>query len=160
MRPVTLMQGLSDLTVCEGDIAQLEVRFSQENVEGTWSKNGHPISATDRIHIVIDKLVHKLLVENATKDDAGSYSFDVPAHGISTTGKLTVQSKLLPIGPLVIFCQIEFHIPHWVLRNFLKCFCSLLPFLTPLFCLWKNARKKGSERLVLLLLPLLFKIKN
>lgn len=98
------MQGLSDLTVCEGDIAQMEVRFSQENVEGTWSKNGHAISATDRIHIVIDKLVHKLLVENATKDDAGTYSFDVPAQFISTTGKLTVQSKALPVHLAVIFC--------------------------------------------------------
>ncbi|MCI4378776.1 hypothetical protein PGIGA_G00219550 [Pangasianodon gigas] len=92
LRPVTLMQGLSDLTVCESDIAQLEVRFSQENVEGTWLKNGQPISPTDRIHIVIDKLVHKLLIENVTKDDAGTYSFNVPAHLISTTGKLTVQT--------------------------------------------------------------------
>lgn len=97
VRPITLMQGLSDLTVCEGDIAQLEVRFSQENVEGTWMKNDQPISATDRIHIVIDKLVHKLLIENATKDDAGTYSFNVPAHFISTTGKLTVQSEVLPV---------------------------------------------------------------
>lgn len=97
MRSVTLMQGLSDLTVCEGDIAQLEVRFSQENVEGTWAKNGQPISATDRIHIVIDKLVHKLLLENVTKDDSGTYSFNVPSHLISTTGKLTVQSKVLPV---------------------------------------------------------------
>ncbi|KAF7709182.1 hypothetical protein HF521_016032 [Silurus meridionalis] len=92
LRPVTMMQGLSDITVCEGDIAQLEVRFSQENVEGTWSKNGQPISATDRIHIVIDKLVHKLLIENATKEDAGMYAFNVPAHFISTSGKLTVQT--------------------------------------------------------------------
>lgn len=89
------MQGLSDLTVCEGDIAQLEVRFSQENVEGYWEKDGQKISATDRIHIVIDKQIHKLLVENATKDDAGAYSFHVPAHLISTTGKLTVQSKVM-----------------------------------------------------------------
>ncbi|KAF5903363.1 titin-like isoform X4, partial [Clarias magur] len=92
LRPITLMQGLSDLTVCEGDIAQLEVRFSQENVEGHWEKDGHKISATDRIHIVIDKQIHKLLVENATKDDAGAYSFHVPAHLISTAGKLTVQT--------------------------------------------------------------------
>lgn len=94
MRPVTLMQGLSDLTVCEGDIAQLEVRFSQENVEGSWMKNGQPISSSDRIHIVIDKQVHKLLVENVNRDDAGIYSFVVPIQGISTTGKLTVQSML------------------------------------------------------------------
>ena len=87
------MQGLSDLTVCEGDIAQLEVRFSQENVEGTWMKNGQPVSATDKIHIVIDKLVHKLLIENVSRDDAGTYSFVVPAQDISTKGKLTVQCK-------------------------------------------------------------------
>lgn len=94
VRPVTLMQGLSDLTICEGDIAQLEVRFSQENVEGTWMKNGQAISATDRIHIVIDKLNYKLLIEDANKDDTGIYSFVVPTQDISTTGKLLVQGKL------------------------------------------------------------------
>ncbi|MCJ8732911.1 hypothetical protein PDJAM_G00216350 [Pangasius djambal] len=91
LRPVTLMQGLSDLTICEGDIAQLEVRFSQENVEGTWMKNGQAISATDRIHIVIDKLNYKLLIEDTNKDDTGMYSFVVPNQDISTTGKLIVQ---------------------------------------------------------------------
>ncbi|XP_028847169.1 titin-like [Denticeps clupeoides] len=92
LRPVTLMQGLSDLTVCESDIAQLSVRFSQENVEGTWLKNGQPISATDRIHIVIDKHTHKLLIEDTNRDDAGNYSFVVPAQEISTSGKLTIQT--------------------------------------------------------------------
>lgn len=94
VRPVTLMQGLSDVTICEGDIAQLEVRFSQENVEGTWMRSGQAITVTDRIHIVIDKLVHKLLIEDAQRGDAGLYSFVVPAQNISTTGKLTIQCKL------------------------------------------------------------------
>lgn len=93
VRPVTLMQPLSDLTVCEGDIAQLEVRFSQENVEGTWMKNGQAVSASDRVHLVVDKAVHKLLVENAGPEDAASYSFEVPGHFISTSCKLNVQSK-------------------------------------------------------------------
>lgn len=93
VRPVTLMQPLTDLTVCEGDIAQLEVRFSQENVEGTWMKSGQAISASDRVHIVIDKQVHKLLLENVSTEDAASYSFVVPAQDISTSGKLNVQSK-------------------------------------------------------------------
>lgn len=113
VRSVTLMQGLSDLTLCEGDIAQLEVRFSQENVEGTWLKNGQPISATDRIHIVVDKLVHKLLIENITKDDAGMYSFNVPAHDISTAGKLNVQSKVLIVHLSVIILSIcSFYFPY------------------------------------------------
>lgn len=93
MRPVTLMLPLSDLSVCEGDIAQLEVRFSQENVEGSWLKNGQSISASDRVHIVIDKQVHKLLLENVSTDDAACYSFVVPAQDISTSGKLSVQSE-------------------------------------------------------------------
>jgi len=84
---------LTDLTVCEGDIAQLEVRFSQENVEGTWMKNGNAISASDRVHMVIDKQIHKLLLENVTRDDAASYTFVVPAQDISTSGKLAVQSE-------------------------------------------------------------------
>lgn len=87
------MQPLTDFTVCEGDIAQLEVRFSQENVEGTWMKNGQAVTASDRVHIVIDKQVHKLLVENVNREDAASYSFVVPTHDISTSGKLGVQSK-------------------------------------------------------------------
>ena len=87
------MQPLTDLTVCEGDIAQLEVKFSQENVEGTWMKNGQPVTASSRVHIVIDKHIHKLLIEDTNKDDLGMYSFEVPAQEISTSAKLTVQSK-------------------------------------------------------------------
>lgn len=93
VRPVTLMLPLSDFTVCEGDIAQLEVRFSQEHVEGTWMKNGQAVSPSDRVHIVIDKQVHKLLLENVSTEDAASYSFVVPAQDISTSCKLSVQSN-------------------------------------------------------------------
>ncbi|MEQ2173686.1 hypothetical protein GOODEAATRI_000002 [Goodea atripinnis] len=97
LRPVTLVQPLTDLTVCEGDIAQLEVKFSQENVEGSWMKNGQPVAASNRMHIVIDKLVHKLLIEDATKDDFGSYSFVAPDHDITTSAKLIIRS----IGVLI-----------------------------------------------------------
>lgn len=93
MRPVTLMQPLTDLTVCEGDIAQLEVKFSQENVEGSWTKSGQPIAASDRVHIVIDKQIHKLLIEDAKKDDFGVYSFVAPDHDISTSAKLAIQCR-------------------------------------------------------------------
>lgn len=87
------MQPLADKTVCEGDIAQMDVKFSQENVEGTWMKSGQPITASGRVHIVIDKQVHKLLIEDTVKDDFGTYSFVVPDHEISTSAKLSVQSK-------------------------------------------------------------------
>lgn len=87
------MQPLSDLTVCEGDIAQMEVRFSQEHVEGAWMKNGQAVAASNRVHMVIDKQTHKLLIEDTVREDLGTYSFEVPAQGISTSAKLVVQSK-------------------------------------------------------------------
>ncbi|KAL0963720.1 hypothetical protein UPYG_G00309990 [Umbra pygmaea] len=106
LRPVTLLQPLSDLTICEGDISQLEVRFSQENVEGNWMKNGVAIEASDRIHMVIDKLVHKLLIEDTGRLDGGMYSFVVPAQDISTTAKLTVQTISI-LTPLKDITSVE-----------------------------------------------------
>ncbi|KAJ4923666.1 hypothetical protein JOQ06_014150 [Pogonophryne albipinna] len=97
LRPITLMKPLSDLTVCEGDIAQLEVRFSQENVEGSWMKDGKSVTASDRVHVVVDKQIHKLLIEDTSKVDHGMYSFVVPDHAISTSAKVVIQT----IGVLV-----------------------------------------------------------
>lgn len=91
------MQPLGDLTLCEGEIAQMEVKFSQENVEGIWKKNGHPVEASNRVHIVIDKQIHKLLIEDTNKDDSGVYSFEVPAQEISTSAKLVIQSKTVAL---------------------------------------------------------------
>lgn len=96
------MQPLCDLTVCEGEIAQMEVKFSQENVEGIWMKNNLPIEASNRVHIVIDKQIHKLLIEDTNKNDSGVYSFEVPAQEISTSAKLLIQSKS-PDKPDVVF---------------------------------------------------------
>ncbi|KAK1902440.1 Titin, partial [Dissostichus eleginoides] len=106
LRPVTLLQPLSDLTVCEGDIAQLEVRFSQENVEGSWMKNGTAVIASDRVHIVIDKQIHKLLLENVSREDAASYAFIVPSQDISTSGKLSVQTIDI-VNPLKDVSSVE-----------------------------------------------------
>ncbi|NXD75821.1 TITIN protein, partial [Halcyon senegalensis] len=91
-RPMAILQGLADQKVCEGDIVQLEVKVSLENVEGVWMKDGHEIQSSDRIHIVLDKQSHMLLIEDATKEDSGAYSFSVPDLELSTTGQLTVYS--------------------------------------------------------------------
>nr|XP_023657555.1 titin-like isoform X5 [Paramormyrops kingsleyae] len=106
LRPVTLVQGLADLTICEGDIAQMEVKFSQENVEGKWMRNGQAILATDHIHMVTDKLTHRLLIEDAQGSDAGMYSFFVPAHYLTTSGKLTVQTISI-LTPLKDVTSVE-----------------------------------------------------
>lgn len=92
-RPIAILQGLSDQKVCEGDIVQLEVKVSLESVEGVWMKDGQEVQPSDRIHIVIDKQSHMLLIEDMTKEDAGNYSFTIPALGLSTSGRVSVYSE-------------------------------------------------------------------
>lgn len=92
-RPVTLLQPLADLTVCEGDVAQMEVKFSQGNVEGTWMKDGQAVAVSDRVRVLIDKQIHRLVIEDAGEDDFGVYSFAVPTQEISTAAKLTIRSE-------------------------------------------------------------------
>nr|XP_026247772.1 titin isoform X23 [Urocitellus parryii] len=91
-RPIAILQGLSDQKVCEGDIVQLEVKVSLENVEGIWMKDGQEVQHSDRVHIVIDKQSHMLLIEDMTKEDAGNYSFTIPSLGLSTSGRVSVYS--------------------------------------------------------------------
>nr|XP_058909566.1 titin isoform X6 [Kogia breviceps] len=91
-RPVAILQGLGDQKVCEGDIVQLEVKVSLENVEGVWMKDGEEVQPGDRVHIVIDKQSHMLLIEDMTKEDAGHYSFTIRALGLSTSGRVSVYS--------------------------------------------------------------------
>lgn len=92
-RPIAILQGLSDQKVCEGDIVQLEVKVSLESVEGVWMKDGQEVQPSDRVHIVIDKQSHMLLIEDMTKEDAGNYSFTIPALGLSTSGRVSVYSE-------------------------------------------------------------------
>ncbi|XP_074856881.1 titin isoform X4 [Carettochelys insculpta] len=91
-RPVTILQGLTDQKVCEGDIVQLEVKVSLENIEGVWMKDGTEIQPNDRMHVVLDKQSHMLLIEDVTMDDSGNYSFHVPSLLLSTTGRVSVYS--------------------------------------------------------------------
>ena len=56
-------------------------------------KDGQEVQPSDRVHIVIDKQSHMLLIEDMTKEDAGNYSFTIPALGLSTTGRVSVYSK-------------------------------------------------------------------
>ncbi|XP_045150520.1 titin isoform X2 [Echinops telfairi] len=91
-RPIAILQGLSDQKVCEGDIVQLEVKVSLENVDGVWMKDGQEVQPSDRVHVVIDKQSHMLLIEDMTKEDAGNYSFTIPALGLSTSGRVSVYS--------------------------------------------------------------------
>ena len=56
-------------------------------------KDGEEVQPGDRVHIVIDKQSHMLLIEDMTKEDAGHYSFTIPSLGLSTHGRVSVYSE-------------------------------------------------------------------
>uniref|UniRef100_S4RBA9 Ig-like domain-containing protein n=1 Tax=Petromyzon marinus TaxID=7757 RepID=S4RBA9_PETMA len=105
-RAVTLMQGLGDLSLCEGDIAQFEVRFSHPGVEGQWLKGTEEVQPSERVHIVIDKQAQQLLIEDLNKEDGGKYSFIAFEQDIKSTGKLDVKSVEL-LQPLKDVSVVE-----------------------------------------------------
>ncbi|XP_038637061.1 myosin-binding protein C, slow-type isoform X7 [Scyliorhinus canicula] len=75
MKPLKILQNLTDQVVRAGQQAVLECELSEANVGGKWYKNGQMIYASERVKITHRKKVHKLVVEKMALDDDGEYTF-------------------------------------------------------------------------------------
>lgn len=93
------------------------MKVSLENVEGVWMKDGQEVQPSDRVHIVIDKQSHMLLIEDMTKEDAGNYSFTIPSLGLSTSGRVSVYSEYnLHIFTCTLLSEVE-NFNKWALKT-------------------------------------------
>lgn len=90
-------------------------------------KDGEEVQPGDRVHIVIDKQSHMLLIEDMTKEDAGHYSFTIPALGLSTSGRVSVYSEC-DLHSLVVCCQVSTRFQQNLYSQFF-CVCVLLQVL-------------------------------
>ncbi|GAB1597549.1 hypothetical protein Ahia01_000031400, partial [Argonauta hians] len=79
---------LKDLTVKEEEIATFVCELSKENVKVDWFKNGTKITANERIKIVTEKRIQKLIINKVTLEDYGEYSCTIG--NVSTKAKLIV----------------------------------------------------------------------
>ncbi|XP_059834515.1 myosin-binding protein C, slow-type isoform X2 [Hypanus sabinus] len=82
MRPLKILQNLTDQVVRAGTQAVLQCELSLPNLPGKWYKNGQVIYPTDHVKIYQKGKIHKLVVDKMALDDEGEYTF-VP-EGYST----------------------------------------------------------------------------
>uniref|UniRef100_A0A8C2GHV4 Immunoglobulin like and fibronectin type III domain containing 1, tandem duplicate 3 n=1 Tax=Cyprinus carpio TaxID=7962 RepID=A0A8C2GHV4_CYPCA len=85
---VHFTSGLSDVHAIIGQSAEMVCKLSSEKCDGIWYKDGKEVT-TDKLKIVKDGAVHKLIVSNCTEDDSGKYRFE--ADGRKTEAMLVVE---------------------------------------------------------------------
>ncbi|XP_072408103.1 myosin-binding protein C, slow-type isoform X9 [Chiloscyllium punctatum] len=88
MKPLKILQDLTDQVVRAGQQAVLECELSEANVGGKWYKNGQLIYPSEHIKITHRKKVHKMVVEKMALDDDGDYTFIPDGYSIQLGAKL------------------------------------------------------------------------
>uniref|UniRef100_A0A3Q1CYJ1 Myosin binding protein C, cardiac n=1 Tax=Amphiprion ocellaris TaxID=80972 RepID=A0A3Q1CYJ1_AMPOC len=86
-----LVQGecrIADLTVKAKDQAVFKCEVSDENVKGTWYKNGVEVKADARINITHIGRIHKLTIDEVKPEDEGDYTFVPDGYAFNLSAKL------------------------------------------------------------------------
>uniref|UniRef100_A0A452FHZ1 Obscurin-like protein 1 n=1 Tax=Capra hircus TaxID=9925 RepID=A0A452FHZ1_CAPHI len=75
--PVTIVRGLQDLEVTEGDTATFECALSQALADVTWEKDGQPLTPSARLRLQALGTRRLLQLRRCSPLDAGTYSWGV-----------------------------------------------------------------------------------
>ncbi|XP_070628964.1 obscurin-like protein 1 isoform X1 [Bos indicus] len=98
--PVTIVRGLQDLEVTEGDTATFECALSQTLADVTWEKDGQPLTPSARLRLQALGTRRLLQLRRCSPLDAGTYSCVVgmartgPVHLVVRERKVSVLSEL------------------------------------------------------------------
>ncbi|MGH0137613.1 UNVERIFIED_CONTAM: hypothetical protein FKN15_020297 [Acipenser sinensis] len=90
LKPLKVLQDLTDQTVRLGKPLVLHCEINPANIPGRWYKNAQLIQGTDRVKITHKGRSHKLEIENAVVDDMGDYTFVPEGYSMSLNGKVHV----------------------------------------------------------------------
>ncbi|XP_043943706.1 myosin-binding protein C, slow-type isoform X16 [Protopterus annectens] len=89
LRPLRIIQPLTDMTVKLGDEINLKCEIS-ENISGRWYKNAQIIQSSDRVKMYHKGRIHRLIIMNSLVDDEGDYTFVPEAYAITLSAKVHV----------------------------------------------------------------------
>ncbi|KAK2920120.1 hypothetical protein Q8A73_002324 [Channa argus] len=81
-------QSIADLTVKAKDQAVFKCEVSDENVRGTWYKNGVEVKPDARINITHIGRIHKLTIDEVKAEDEGDYTFVPDGYAFNLSAKL------------------------------------------------------------------------
>uniref|UniRef100_A0A8C7E538 Myosin binding protein C2 n=1 Tax=Naja naja TaxID=35670 RepID=A0A8C7E538_NAJNA len=95
--PVLVVSGLDDQQVYVGDKVVLEVEVSEEGAQVMWLKDGVELTREDtfKYRIRKDGKKHMLIINEATKEDAGRYQ--IVTNGGQSEAYLAVEDKPLEV---------------------------------------------------------------
>uniref|UniRef100_A0A8C7YTG7 Myosin binding protein C3 n=1 Tax=Oryzias sinensis TaxID=183150 RepID=A0A8C7YTG7_9TELE len=83
-----LTPSIADLTVKAKDQAVFKCEVSDENVRGTWYKNGVEVKPDPRINISHIGRIHKLTIDEVKPEDEGDYTFVPDGYAFNLSAKL------------------------------------------------------------------------
>ncbi|XP_036373540.1 myosin-binding protein C, slow-type-like isoform X3 [Megalops cyprinoides] len=75
LKPLKILQDLSDQTIRLGQPLKLHCEIYPGNVPGRWYRNGQLIQPSERVNILHRAKNHRLEIESTTIHDAGDYTF-------------------------------------------------------------------------------------
>ncbi|XP_077941262.1 myosin-binding protein C, cardiac-type isoform X2 [Gasterosteus aculeatus] len=87
-KDLEVYQSIADLTVKAKDQAVFKCEVSDENVRGTWYKNGAEVKSDARINITHIGRIHKLTIDDVKPEDEGDYTFVPDGHAFNLSAKL------------------------------------------------------------------------
>ncbi|XP_075877287.1 myosin-binding protein C, cardiac-type [Nelusetta ayraudi] len=87
-KELEVYQSIADLTVKAKDQAVFKCEVSDENVRGTWYKNGVEVKADSRVNITHIGRIHKLTIDDVKPEDEGDYTFEPDGHAFNLSAKL------------------------------------------------------------------------
>ncbi|KAG7235181.1 hypothetical protein INR49_003092 [Caranx melampygus] len=87
-KDLEVYQSIADLTVKAKDQAVFKCEVSDENVRGTWYKNGVEVKADARVNITHIGRIHKLTIDDVNPEDEADYTFVPDGHAFNLSAKL------------------------------------------------------------------------
>ncbi|XP_053472658.1 myosin-binding protein C, cardiac-type [Ictalurus furcatus] len=87
-KQLEVYQNIADLTVKAKEEAMFKCEVSDENVKGTWYKNGVEVKPDARTHITHIGRIHKLTIDDVRPEDEGDYTFIPEGYAFNLSAKL------------------------------------------------------------------------
>uniref|UniRef100_A0A671UT00 Myosin binding protein C3 n=1 Tax=Sparus aurata TaxID=8175 RepID=A0A671UT00_SPAAU len=110
-KELEVYQSIADLTVKAKDQAVFKCEVSDENVRGTWYKNGVEVKSDTRINITHIGRIHKLTIDEVKPEDEGDYTFVPDGHAFNLSAKLNFLVNLylnnFSLSCLPVFLEVK-----------------------------------------------------
>uniref|UniRef100_A0A667Y6W8 Myosin binding protein C3 n=1 Tax=Myripristis murdjan TaxID=586833 RepID=A0A667Y6W8_9TELE len=98
-KELEVYQSIADLTVKAKDQAVFKCEVSDENVKGTWFKNGVEVKPDARTQITHIGRIHKLTIDDVKPEDEGDYTFVPDGYAFNLSAKLNFMEVKIDFVP-------------------------------------------------------------